>query len=222
MSESGGSRSSSVSRRRAMLVATLGVGAPLAQRTMSGNWVSPVVESVLLPAHAQTTSPGAPVDDINPTGNFGTADIVDANASLFDNIADRTEEEILNLFINSAEAATCNAIECHAAGDVAVQLAATFDSNPGEGCVKAKVTTSGGSCAPSCTLFEYTATVDGQSVEVDDAGCELQLTDLSLTPAAFSGTWSFNSSGTVPIVASDGFVAAADVGGCDSLLPCVQ
>lgn len=222
MSDSGKTHASSASRRRAMLVAALGVGAPLAQRTMSGHWVPPVVESVLLPAHAQTTSPGAPDDEINPTGNFGTGDLeeVDANTFLFDNIADRSEEEILDLFINTAEAATCNAIQCHSGGNVSVLVVATFDSNPGPGCVRGKVTTSGGSCAPSCALFEYTATVNGQSVEVDDAGCELQLTDLSLTPAAFSGTWSFNSSGTFPIIASDGFVAAANGGGCDSLSPC--
>jgi len=203
-------------RRRALLIALFGAGAPLAQRAIPGEWVAPVVDTVLLPAHAQTS----PSDDEEsfPTGDFGSAETADAGRSLFEDIVDRTEEEILDLFIRSAEAAgTCQATNCSDQGNgVTVDVVASFPQNPGVGCVQARVTTNSGSCDPTCVLFDFDANVDGESVEVTvPIGCTLELNGMTLTPAGLSGSWDFND-GDVR-TDNDNFFAAAGSGGCGSL-----
>lgn len=199
------------------MVALLGAGAPLAQRTLTGEWVTPVVDTVLLPAHATTTTP----QEEFLTGNFASTTIVigDAPSSMFKNIVDRTEEEILDLFIRSAEAATtCEVTDCDADGTVEVEVVASFDSNPGVGCVQAKVSTAlGGSCSFECVLYTFDAEINGESVQVDDSGCQLQLSSVTLTSAAgLSGFYSFADTGNT-LTHQDNFSAPPGGRGCPSL-----
>lgn len=205
-------------RRRALLATLLGAGTPLSLRVLPDEWVTPVVDAIVIPSHAGTS-----LED-NPTGNYGSgstgADATDS--SLFDNIVERTEEEILDLFISAAEAGGCDAnSSCDTAGTVDVAVVATINQNPSGGanqCVQARVTISGSSCASSCQFFDFMASVDGQMVTIAD-NCELSLHGMTLTDDKLSGSWSYSSgllnrNGPFESPQDDG-------GGCGSLPGCM-
>ncbi|MGA8260007.1 MAG: hypothetical protein WB783_07330, partial [Arenicellales bacterium] len=137
-------------RRRTLVLALAGASVPLGQRVISGQWVAPVVDTVSLPAHA-ATSPS------HPTGKFATTvtitDSSHTDSSPFEHIAERSEDEILELFVHAAQAVsdTCG-VSPYCSGSYAVislELAATIEENPtNSACVRAKVTLT--SCSPSC------------------------------------------------------------------------
>lgn len=207
-------------RRRTVLLALLGAGAPLAHRTLPGEWIAPVVNSVILPVHAQT-SPDPGVD--TPVGNFGPgADMSKAiDSSLFDNIAQRSEQEILDLFISAAEAGTCSVPDssCDSAAAVMVEVAATINDNPSNNeCVQARVTVNGdaGSGCTFCTIIDFEAAVDGKKVTVSE-NCGLGLTDMTLTGSNLDGSWSYKPSGSA-VEQTGTFNSPRDEGGgCGSL-----
>jgi len=216
-SETTATETSHRSRRRALVIALFGAGAPLAHRAVPERWASPVVDAVLLPAHAATS----PEPETFPTGTFGSgADIVSTDSTLFESIADRTEEEILNLFVEAAEANGCvTNSACDSNGEVDVRVVATITENPGENqCVQARVDIAGStSCSQLCLFFDFTASVDGETVTINES-CELDLQNMSLTEAGLSGQWAY-ASGAVN--QSDNFFSPADgSGGCGSLPPC--
>lgn len=73
-----------IARRRLLKSIAVGSGAVATTRTLPETWGRPVVESVLLPAHAQTTivpgSPGSPIDSSCVGGCF---ERIDTNGSVF-------------------------------------------------------------------------------------------------------------------------------------------
>lgn len=198
------------SRRRAVLVALLGAGAPLSQKVIPGKWAAPVVNAVMLPAHAQTS------EEPHPVGTFGSVAVTSVNhTSGFEKIAERSEEEILDLFVRAAEADTCNTNSSCDADTASVDVVATIQQNPSSNeCLQARVNLSGGSCSSTCLIFDFTASVNGQSVSVSQS-CDLQLTDMTLTNTGLSGTWRYVSGG---VDQSDNFsVPANALSGCGSL-----
>lgn len=204
-------------RRRALMVALAGAGVPLSQRVISGQWVAPVVDAVMLPVHAATSE----TVNTHPTGTFASTAISmrDTGSSVFENIAERSEEEILDLFVGAAEAAdSCPVASCDTAGPVTVDVVATIDANPTtNACVQARVQLSSpASCSSTCLIFEFNSVVvNGQSVSIAES-CELSLTGMTLSSVTgLSGNWTFqddpnvNTSGT--------FSAPPGGGGCGDL-----
>jgi hypothetical protein len=200
-------------RRRTLLVALLGAGS-LGQRAIPGKWAKPVVDSVLLPAHAATS-------EVFVTGNFGSGtQLSSADFPSLENIAERTEEEILDLFVNAAEANGCSTNSCSTGGTAKVEVVATVTQNPSSvECLKAKVVLpEASSCSYKCLVFDFSpVSVNGSTVSVPQ-DCELKLTGVTLSAAGLSGSWSYSTAG----LSDNGtFLSPADEnGGCDSLTPC--
>lgn len=206
-------------RRRTLLVALLGAGS-LGQRALPGQWVKPVVDSVVLPAHATTTETETKAE-MFPIGTFGSgAEISSAEFPSLENIAERTEEEILNLFVSAAEANGCSTNSCATGGTAQVEVVATITQNPsGIECLKAKVVLpEASSCTSKCLIFDFSPiAVNGSNVTVPQ-DCELKLTDVTLSSAGVDGDWTYTTTG---LSYSGHFFAEADPdGGCDSLTSC--
>lgn len=202
-------------RRRTLLVALLGAGS-LGQRAIPGQWAKPVVDSVLLPAHAATS-------EVFVTGTFGSGTELNDTSTGFpslENIAERTEEEILDLFVNAAEANGCTTNSCPTNGTAKVEVVATVMQNPSSvECLKAKVVPEeAASCSSKCLIFDFSpVTVNGSTVSVPQ-DCELKLTGVTLSAAGLRGSWSYT---TDNLSDSGTFFSPADQsGGCDSLAPC--
>jgi len=196
------------SRRRALLVALLGAGAPISQKLIPDTWKTPVVNSIVLTAHATTSS---------PTGIFGPSEdsSSNSNASMFENIAGRTEAEILDLFVNAAEAAdSCPTNTCDTAGTVEVDVVATITQNPSlVECLQARVSISGSSCSSACLMYSFDAIVDGSTVTVAE-DCELALTNVQIVNGVLQGDWNYTSP---PLIRVGTFSSVGGSGGCGSL-----
>jgi len=203
-------------RRRTLLAALVGAGIPLSERIISGKWVAPVVDAVVLPAHAKASG------ELEFPLRYGSPQVFSSKEegrSFFADIAQRTEEEILNLFVSAAEANTCDAaVSCSVDGAVTVEVFATIDSSPSNtACVKARVThDEGSSCTPTkCEFFDFDATVNGQTVTVVN-DCNLKLTNMSFDQTEFSVDWSYSGpvitekTGSLTVPLNQG-------GGCEAL-----
>jgi len=215
-STSGKKSSEPVNRRRALLVALVGAGVPLSERIIPGKWASPMVKSVVLPAHAETTNPPL----VYPL-RFGSANVFSSNdrrATLFTDVVNRTEEEILNLFVSAAEANTCSSNSCGGANaPVTVDVAATIDKNPtNTACVEARVTIDdAASCSSKCQMFTFDTTVNGTSVIVDGGCAELKLTNVTLSATELKGNYAYKSGN---VDQSGQFTSPVNPGsGCGSL-----
>lgn len=203
-------------RRRALLAALAGAGIPLGQRVISGQWVAPVVDAVMLPAHAATSQSF-------PTGSFSSIEVSGNKGpgySAFENIAERSEEEILDLFVGAAEAAnSCDVTYCDANGTVTVDVVATINDNPtSSACLQARVSLPGAaSCSASCLIFEFdNVAVNGESVSISES-CELGLTDMTVTTeAGLSGKWSYRDENG-SLTDNGTFSAPPGAGVCGSL-----
>jgi len=205
-------------RRRALLAALVGAGIPLSERIISGKWVTPVVDAVVLPAHAKASQEPELVFPLR----FGAPQVVgsnDNNRAFFADIAHRSEEEILNMFISAAEANTCDAaVSCATDGAVTVEVFATIDGSPSNtACVKARVThDEGSSCTPTkCEFFDFEATVSGQTVTVVN-DCNLKLTNMSFDQTEFNVDWSY-AGGAITEKTGSLTVALNQSGGCEAL-----
>ena len=92
--------------RRAILKSLVTGGSALtAAKVTPDQWIKPVVESVIIPSHAQTTGGGG-----NPNGNFAAnGAVVDAvvpdNTQLLANQG--ISDELLEFFMPSAQASNC-------------------------------------------------------------------------------------------------------------------
>lgn len=202
-------------RRRTLLVALLGAGS-LGQRAIPGQWAKPVVDAVFLPAHAVTS-----ISDAFPIGTFGSgSELSSTDFPSLEDIAERTEEEILDLFVNAAEASSCTTNSCSTGGTAKVEVVATVTQNPSSVvCLKAKVVLpEASSCSYKCLVFDFSpVSVNGSSVSVPQ-DCELKLTEVTLSTAGLNGSWSYSTSG---LSDSGTFFSPSDEsGGCDSLVPC--
>jgi len=197
-----------------LLIALVGAGVPLGQRVIPGKWVAPVIDAVVLPAHAATST-------LYPVGTYATPTVTgfhNPGTSPVTNLAERTEQEILDFFVGKAEAASsCPTNYCNS-GNVQIDLVATITRNPSESeCIQAKVTIyPTATCYQTCQFFEFTARVDGNTVQINES-CDLSLHDMTLTAAGLEGNWSYS-----PIASSGGTFSApaSSSGGCGSLSGC--
>jgi len=111
------------------------------------------------------------VVDIYPSsyGDFVSAliDSGETGPSFFENIAERSEEEILELFVGTAEAAdSCSKNRCDSDGTAKIDVVAIIGANPTTNtCVQARVSISGASCLSTCLIFDLmNVVVNDQSV----------------------------------------------------------
>lgn len=212
--DDGSSTKPDKNRRRALLYALVGAGIPLSQRVAGGKWITPVMDVIVLPAHAATS--GA-----HPVGKFGSSHTASNNpgTSPFENIAERTEEEILDLFVNEARAVGggCPTNFCSGGpATIDVQVVATILQNPSPSeCVQATVTISNASCTSACLFFEFQAAVDGSAISISES-CELALSGMKLSNGELKGNWDYTPSGTV--TGNGTFSAVAPGDGCGSLV----
>jgi len=207
-------------RRKTLLLALAGAGVPLSERVVSGQWIAPVVDAVALPAHAATSQ-------ANATGMFASSILSEnAGSSPFANIAERSEEEILDLFVSAAEPAAVDGctVSNYCSGSYSaelVDLVATVDENPtNTACVQARVNFT--SCGSNCLTFDFqNVAVDGENVSISQ-NCSLSLTGMRLTEAGLSGHWSYSTLtyDGVKVVGSGPFSALPGGRGCGGLSLC--
>lgn len=100
---------SSESRRKLLKSIAAGSGAVVAGKSLPENWVRPVVDSVVLPAHAQATG-GAPTSDGSTTLRRLTSSGVITNPNVMapatgSRVAEKPD--ILEILVPSAHAAAC-------------------------------------------------------------------------------------------------------------------
>lgn len=212
---SGKKSSDPVNRRRALLVALVGAGVPLSERIIPGKWASPMVKSVVLPAHAETTNPPL----VYPLRFGSSVQVQLGNESTrFADVIHRTEEEILNLFVSAAEANTCSSNSCFGSNaPVTIDVAATIDKNPtNTACVEARVTIDdAASCSSKCQMFTFDTTVNGTDVIVDGGCAELKLTNVTLSATELKGNYAYKSGN---VDQSGQFTSPVNPGsGCGSL-----
>lgn len=208
-------------RRKTLLLALAGAGVPLSERVVSGRWVAPIVDAVVLPAHAATSR-----SESHVTGMFASAavsDSRDTGTSPFANVADRSEEEILDLFVSAAQADVCPTSN-YCSGSYSaelVDLVATIEENPtSSGCVQARVMFT--SCSANCLTFEFdNVAVDGESVSISGS-CSLSLTGMTLTEAGLKGHWSYSTDtfDGFKVVGGGAFSALPGGRGCGDLTAC--
>ena len=202
----------SVNRRR--LLTAIGSGSLLATQ----KWTTPVINSVVLPSHANMS--------MFPVGRFGMGSEgtynIPAQGLEESSIAQRQEAEILDFFIEAAEAANaCSTNTCNtgSAANVTIEVVSTIASNPSSSeCLQAQVNiTPDGSCSSSLLCFDFMADVNGSTVTVAQ-NCDLKLTNISLVNGQLSGDWSYMSEGSDPAIGSGDFsIDENDASGCDTL-----
>ncbi len=95
------------SRRRTVRNILIGTGVITSAATIE-KWTKPVINSLVLPAHAQTSTSMPSVPVINPVGNFTTDDSLTLNATQKDNEAivnaPSVSDTILDFFVPNANA----------------------------------------------------------------------------------------------------------------------
>lgn len=180
------------SRRRALLGVVLGAGIPLSEKVLAGKWITPVVDAVVLPAHAGGSPP--PIEFPLRFGSAVEMGMLERGRAMFADVAQRTEEEILNLFISTAEANTCDTNSCAADAPVEVEVVATIDGDPSNSaCIQARVIIDeGASCSSKCQMFTFDATVDDGVVTIDNS-CQLTLTNMTYAMDELKGDWEYNA-----------------------------
>lgn len=136
-------------RRKILRTLVAGGGAVTAARITSEDWVRPVVESVVLPSHAQTSAAGA----TGPGGNFASGPVMvgvqpDSDTLLAEQ---PLSDELLEFFMPSASA---QGIPCiNASCDVSFGLQIAPDASRGFVCVSGDSTGSAGLIGVSGTGF---------------------------------------------------------------------
>ena len=116
-------------RRRLLKSLAVGGGAMSAAKVVPEAWVKPVVDSVVLPAHSQTSPGGDPTPGGNPLGQFRSGiQVVDVLPAGPDEliVEESISEELLEFFMPSAHAQSCFPGNCSVELNMEVTNASAF------------------------------------------------------------------------------------------------
>ncbi len=175
-------------RRKALKKLLVGGGAAVAaSHALPTKWTKPVVDSVILPAHAQTTVvPTTTVFMQNFRGQFTAGQQNNPIINSIDQPQEGLYATILDTVIPNA----------HAGG---------FTQRPADMCIEVNGTSFTATLVVDTDIFTASGIVGGGSVTMTDVdGCRSTPTDLSVNSASTAGadytlSGLFNASGVLPV-----------------------